>query len=70
MVVSQNQGKMVRLRVIRNHKSKLIEYTPGGRRQQSRLAAPVIFREHAERWTGWNDDSQMSWAWTAWSSLR
>lgn len=70
MVVSQNQGKMVRLKVIRNHKSKLIEYTPGGRRQQSRLAAPVIFREHAERWTGWNDDSQMSWAWTAWSSLR
>ncbi len=31
MVVSQNQGKVVNLRVIRNHKLKLIQYTPGGR---------------------------------------
>lgn len=30
MVVSQNQGKTVRLTVMRNHRQKLIEYTPGG----------------------------------------
>ena len=31
MVVSQNQGRVVNLKVIRNHKLKLIQYTPGGR---------------------------------------
>ncbi len=31
MVVSQNQGKSVKLQVIRNHKLKMIQYTPGGR---------------------------------------
>jgi S1-C subfamily serine protease len=30
MVVSQNQGKVVNLKVIRNRKLKLIQYTPGG----------------------------------------
>ena len=30
MVVSQNQGKVVNLKVIRNHQLKLIQYTPGG----------------------------------------
>lgn len=33
MVVSQNQGKVVNLKVIRNHKLKLIQYTPGGRKR-------------------------------------
>lgn len=31
MVVSQNQGKVVKLKVIRNHQLKLIRYIPGGR---------------------------------------
>jgi len=32
MVVSQNQGKVVNLKVIRNHRLKLVQYTPGGHR--------------------------------------
>jgi predicted metalloprotease with PDZ domain len=37
MVVSQNQGKPVELRILRNHKARTIRYTPGGQRHQSAL---------------------------------
>lgn len=41
MVISQNQGKAVTLKVIRNHKVKMIQYTPGRHnKQQSRLTMP------------------------------
>ena len=37
MVVSQNQGKTVELRILRNHKVRTIRYTPGGHGRQSAL---------------------------------
>lgn len=46
MVISQNQGKAVKLNVIRNHKMQVIQYTPGGRRSQSRLLIPEIVAQH------------------------
>ena len=41
MVMSQNQGKTVKLKVIRNGKQMRIQYVPGSRRQQSRLSVPA-----------------------------
>lgn len=43
MVISQNQGRTVKLKVIRNHKEKMIQYTPGGHRQQGQLDVPELF---------------------------
>lgn len=37
MVVSQNQGKPVELRILRNHRVRTIRYTPGGQAHQSAL---------------------------------
>lgn len=64
MVISQNQGKAVKLKVIRNHKLKLIQYTPGGHRQQSRLMAPLMFQSNSGIWAYENGASEMSWVWT------
>lgn len=62
MVVSQNQGKSVKLNVIRNHKMQLIQYTPGGRRSQSRLQLPRMFGQ-SEVVTG-QPDASLGWIWT------
>lgn len=63
MVVSQNQGKTVKLEVIRNHKPKLIQYTPGGRPQQSRLERPErLERRGADVAMGeWNSGLNRVW---------
>lgn len=65
MVISQNQGKTVKLKVIRNHKEKLIEYTPGGHRQQSRLEAPEGFRTGSPGVVMGGSDFEINWLWTA-----
>jgi serine protease Do len=41
MVMSQNQGKAVKLKVLRNGKLMQIRYVPGSRKQQSRLSVPA-----------------------------
>lgn len=40
MIVSQNQGKPVQLRIIRNHRMQTIRYTPGGHGRQGELTTP------------------------------
>ena len=65
MVISQNQGKTVRLKVIRNHKEKMIQYTPGGHRQQSQLEVPEVFRAGAFGVVRAELDFGMNQIWTA-----
>lgn len=65
MVISQNQGKTVKLKVIRDHKEKLIQYTPGGRRDQSRLWIPEVFRVGPVGVFSGESDFGMSWMWRA-----
>lgn len=64
MVISQNQGKTVKLKVIRHHKKILIQYTPGGHRQQSRLEVPEVFRAGAVRVIVGESNFRMNWLWT------
>lgn len=64
MVVSQNQGKTVQLKVIRNHQLKLLQYTPGGHRSQSWLARPQIFERHDLRVSIGPSGSGLGWVWT------
>lgn len=64
MVISQNQGKTVKLKVIRNHKEKAIQYTPGGHRQQSRLEVPEGFRSGAIGLIMGDQDFGMHGFWT------
>lgn len=40
MILSQNQGKPVQLRIVRNHKMQVISYTPGGHGKQSSVMLP------------------------------
>jgi serine protease Do len=40
MVMAQNHGKPVQLKVIRNHKEQMLNYTPGGTKKQSELELP------------------------------
>jgi len=65
MVISQNQGKTVMLKVIRNHKEKMIQYTPGGHRQQSQLEVPEVFRAGAISVVRTESNFGMNWIWTA-----
>lgn len=65
MVMSQNQGKTVNLKVIRNGKLMRIRYVPGSLRQQSSLAIPPELGGFAER----SEPSGVeTWFWTS-SSL-
>ena len=64
MVVSQNQGKTVNLKVIRNHKLKLIQYTPGGHRQQSRVVWPRVFKGGGAASAIGESYGFLGWVWT------
>lgn len=64
MVVSQNQGKTVNLKVIRNHKFKLIQYTPGGHRQQSRVEWPGVFERGSAALAIGESYGYLGWVWT------
>jgi S1-C subfamily serine protease len=64
MVISQNQGKSVKLKVIRNHKLKWIQYTPGGRRQQSQLALPEELQRGGPAAAVGDWNAGMGWVWT------
>jgi hypothetical protein len=61
MVISQNQGKAVKLNVIRNHKMQVIQYTPGGRRSQSRLLIPEVVAQH--EFVRELPDPSLGWIW-------
>ncbi len=71
MVVSQNQGKTVKLKIIRNHKTKLIHYTPAGHTQQSRMTPfqPFAKSQVPGGWTGDRNGgisgAQLSWFWAS-----
>lgn len=63
MVVSQNQGKTVKLKVVRNHELKLIQYTPGGHRKQSQLIVPQISAHGSVGTPGVAGNTGAGWAW-------